>query len=119
MLIRFFIYYCRCNYAKTAIFIAVYCTVQVPLPFLVEQERTLEVKGTKEIWIAQQGSGALAKRQATIQLAFSPVPEIQPEVSIIFPLQGSRITKLEKASYDRRGSYSLYFVCTLFVHLIV
>ena len=40
---------------------------QVPLPFVVEQERTYDFSGSKERWVSQPGSG-LDKRQATLQL---------------------------------------------------
>lgn len=40
---------------------------QVPLPFVVEQDRTYDFSGSKQIWVSQPGSG-LDKRQATLQL---------------------------------------------------
>ena len=35
---------------------------QVPLPFVVEQDRTYDFSGSKQIWVSQPGSG-LDKRQ--------------------------------------------------------
>ena len=40
---------------------------QVPLPFVVEQDRTYELSGSKQVWVSQPSSG-LDKRQATLQL---------------------------------------------------
>mgnify|MGYP001798628250 CR=1 FL=1 len=40
---------------------------QVPLPFVVDQEKTYDVTGNKQVWVSQSSSG-LDKRQATLQL---------------------------------------------------
>ena len=43
---------------------------QVPLPFVVEQEKTYDVLGTKQVWVSQPSSG-LDKRQATLQALYT------------------------------------------------
>lgn len=40
---------------------------QVPLPFVIDQDKTYEMKGSEQLWISQPSSG-LDKRQATLQL---------------------------------------------------
>ena len=39
---------------------------QVPLPFVVDQDRTYDFSGSKQIWVSQPGSG-LDKREAVLQ----------------------------------------------------
>ena len=55
---------------------------QVPLPFAVDNKRTLDMKGKERIWIAQLGSD-LDKRQATLQLCIRALGQ-QPIPVIIF-----------------------------------
>lgn len=53
---------------------------QVPLPFVVNQKVTYEERG-KEVIKIKAGSDGLAKRQATMELAFAAdrKPEEQPK----------------------------------------
>ncbi len=47
---------------------------QAPLPFVVDQDTTYEVKGSISVWIAQPSCG-LDKRQCTLQLCISPTDQ--------------------------------------------
>lgn len=75
---------------------------QVPFPFIVEQTKTLETTGAKAVHIKEALSGSLSKRQATLQVAFSPDKNVQPRLAIIFRGTGQRISQVEKASWDPR-----------------
>lgn len=77
---------------------------QIPLPFVIESKRTYEVPMAKgkerrdhRVWIAQPGSG-LDKRQATLQMCFSPEGMVKP--ALIFRGTGKRISQDELAAYD-------------------
>ncbi|XP_065664823.1 uncharacterized protein LOC136086454 [Hydra vulgaris] len=57
---------------------------QIPLPFVVESKQTYKIpisKGNERrdhrVWVAQPGSG-LDKRQATLQICFSPEEMVKP-----------------------------------------
>ena len=77
---------------------------QIPLPFVVESKRTYEIPMSKgkerrdhRVWVAQPGSG-LDKRQATLQICFSPEGIVKP--ALIFRGKGKRISQDEVLAYD-------------------
>ena len=74
---------------------------QTPLPFVLNDEKTYDKKGVKEVW-AQSGQSGLDKRQATVQLTVfaDGVDRVRP--TAIFRGKVLRITAKEKQSYDRR-----------------
>lgn len=45
---------------------------QVPLPFVIEQDKTYDFVRTKQVWVSQPSTG-LDKRQATLQLCIRAV----------------------------------------------
>ena len=74
---------------------------QVPLPFVVDNEITMDFTGTKRVWVKQMGSG-LDKRQATLQLLIRGQGE-QPKPCLIFrgkPGRGSKARQEEVKLYD-------------------
>ena len=73
---------------------------QVPLPFVVDQDRTYADKGAQSVWIAQPGSG-LEKRQATLQLVIRPEGEQSVKPTIVFRGLG-KISPKEAQEYDKR-----------------
>jgi hypothetical protein len=75
---------------------------KVPLGFVSEQATTFEFQGTEQVRIGEPGNGALSKRQATMQLCFSPAAEVQPRAAIIFRGKGLRISPVERKSWDAR-----------------
>lgn len=77
---------------------------QIPLPFVVQSKRTYKIPMSKEkkqrdhrVWVAQPGSG-LDKRQATLQICFSPEGMVKP--ALIFRGKGKRISQDEVLAYD-------------------
>ena len=79
---------------------------QTPLPFVLDDGKTYNDKGEKEIWCATAPSG-LDKRQCTVQLTIfaDGKPRVRP--TIIFRGQGKRVSKTEKDAWDSR-------VCVMF-----
>lgn len=79
---------------------------QTPLPFVLDDGKTYNDKGEKEIWCATAASG-LDKRQCTVQLTIfaDGKPRVRP--TIIFRGQGKRVSKTEKDAWDSR-------VCVMF-----
>ena len=90
---------------------------QVPLPFIVDMDYTLEEKGAKRVAINQLGP-SLSKRQCTAQVAFRPEPPpppadasdevkrkykkhlmAQPPPCLIFRGTGQNISQREKDAY--------------------
>ena len=71
---------------------------QVPLPFVVEQDKTYEFEGNKQVWISQPGSG-LDKRQATLQLCIKAEGEQTVKPAIIFRGKGN-VLSAEQEKYD-------------------
>ena len=71
------------------------------LPFVLDDGKTFDKKGVKEVW-AQSGQSDLNKRQATVQLTVfaDGVDRVRP--TVIFRGKGLRISAKEKQSYDRR-----------------
>jgi hypothetical protein len=72
---------------------------QVPLPFVVDQEKTYDTLGSKQVWVAQPSSG-LDKRQATLQLCIRAEGEQNVKPALVFRGKG-RVEKVEKEQYDK------------------
>lgn len=72
---------------------------QVPLPFVVEQDRTYELSGSKQVWVSQPGSG-LDKRQATLQLCIRAEGRQTVKPAIVFRDKGNVSTQ-EREKYDK------------------
>ena len=70
---------------------------QVPLPFVVNQDKTYEVEGSKHVWVSQPSSG-LDKRQATLQLCIRAEGEQNVKPAIVFRGKGN-VFQQEKAQY--------------------
>eukprot|EP00112_Aurelia_sp_Birch-Aquarium-sp1_P024456 Seg7753.1 transcript_id=Seg7753.1/GoldUCD/mRNA.D3Y31 product="hypothetical protein" protein_id=Seg7753.1/GoldUCD/D3Y31 len=72
----------------------------VPCPFVIDNNKTYEEEGTKNVWISQPNDG-LDKRQCTLQLCISPeeVQRIPP--AVIFRGKG-KVKSAEKTQYDKR-----------------
>ncbi|XP_065671907.1 uncharacterized protein LOC136089754 [Hydra vulgaris] len=77
---------------------------QIPLQFVVESKRTYEIPMSKgkerrdhRVWVAQPDSG-LGKRQATLQICFSPEGMVKP--ALIFRGKGKSISHDEVLAYD-------------------
>ncbi len=73
---------------------------QVPLPFIVGQEKTYETSGAKQVWVSQPSTG-LDKRQATLQLCIRASGEQKIKPAIIFRGKGN-ISQNKKQRYDER-----------------
>ena len=73
---------------------------QVPLPFVLDQDKTYADKGSKQVWVSQPASG-LEKRQATLQLCIRASGEQTIKPAIVFRRKGN-ITLDELAKYDKR-----------------
>ena len=48
---------------------------QVPLPFVIDQDKTYGVTGNKQVWVSQPSTG-LDKRQAMLQLCMRAEGEL-------------------------------------------
>ena len=72
---------------------------QVPLPFVIGQEKTYDISGSKQVWVSQPSSG-LDKRQATLQLCIRASGEQKVKPAIVFRGKGN-VTREEKARYDK------------------
>ena len=72
---------------------------QVPLPFVIDQETTYDVAGTKQVWVSQPASG-LDKRQATLQLCIRAEGKQNIKPAIVFRGKGN-VTSEEKEKYDQ------------------
>jgi hypothetical protein len=79
---------------------------QVPLPFVVGKNTTVEVTGSEAVQIKGPGE-ALEKWQATLQVCFRGVGE-QPKLAIIFRGQGN-ITDQERRQLDVVDEIDYYF----------
>ena len=79
---------------------------QTPLPFVLDDGKTYNEKGEKEIWCASAASG-LDKRQCTVQLTIFADGKPRVRTTIIFRGQGKRVSKTEKDAWDSR-------VCVMF-----
>ena len=71
---------------------------QVPLSFVIDQDKTYEVKGSEQVWVSQPSSG-LDKRQATLQLCIRAEGQQNVKSAIVFRGKGNVSTE-EKAQYD-------------------
>ena len=74
---------------------------QTPLPCVLDDGKTYDKKGVKEVWAQSRQSG-LDNRQATVQLTVfaDGVDRVRP--TVIFQGKGLQISDKEKQSYDRR-----------------
>lgn len=72
---------------------------QVPLPFVVDQDKTYDVTGNKRVWVSQPSTG-LDKRQATLQLCIRAEGEQNVKPAIVFRGKGN-IASEEKAQHDK------------------
>ena len=61
---------------------------QMPLPLVVDQDKTYEIAGSNQVWISQPGSG-LDKRQATLQLCIRAEGQQTVKPAIIFRGKGN------------------------------
>ena len=73
---------------------------QTPLPFVLDDNKTYDKVGAKEVWIASGQSG-LEKRQCTVQLTVFADGSTLPPL-IIFRGKGLRIQPDEKKKWDKR-----------------
>ena len=74
---------------------------QAPLPFVLDLEKTFDIKGVKEVW-AQCGQSGLDRGKAMVQLTVfaDGVDRVRP--TIMFKGKGLRITTKKKNSYKKR-----------------
>lgn len=72
---------------------------QVPLPFVIDQDKTYEIQGSKQVWVSQPSSG-LDKRQATLQLCIRAEGMQKVKPAIVFRGKGN-VSCEEKAMYDK------------------
>ena len=77
----------------------------MPLPFVIDQDKTYEVKGSEQVWVSQPSSG-LDKKQATLQLCIRAEGEQNLKPAIVFRGKGN-VHADEKAEYD--GGVDVYF----------
>lgn len=71
---------------------------QVPLPFVIDQDKTYDITGNKQVWVSQPSTG-LDKRQATLQLCIRAKGEQNVKPGIVFRGKG-HVTSAERAEYD-------------------
>ena len=74
---------------------------QTPLPFVLDDGKTYDAKGSTEIWFTSGKSG-VDKRQCTVQLTIfgDGIPRVRP--TVIFRGKGKRIKPDEKKNWDKR-----------------
>ena len=74
---------------------------QTPLPFVLDDNRTYDTVGAKEIWV-RSGQSGLDKRQCTVQLTVfdDGVGRLIP--TLVFQGKCLRISKEEKSNWDKR-----------------
>ena len=72
---------------------------QVPLPFVVDQKVTYDVKGSNSVRICQPNS-CLGRRQCTLQLCIQPTELQNAPPEIIFWRKGN-VKPAELQSYDK------------------
>ena len=70
----------------------------MPLPFVIDQDKTYEVKGSEVVWVSQPSSG-LDKMQATLQLCIRAEGEQNVKPTIVFRGKGN-VRADGKAEYD-------------------
>ena len=74
---------------------------QTLLPFVLDDEKTYDAKGSEEVWCSS-GSSGLDKRQCTVQLTVFRDGDSRVRPTLIFRGQGKRIKPAEKSSWDKR-----------------
>ena len=76
---------------------------QTPLPFVLEDGKTYDKEGVKEVW-TQSGQSSLDKRRATVQLKV--FDRVRP--TVIFRGKGLRKSAKGqiKAKYQEKASFS-------------
>ena len=72
---------------------------QVPLPFVVDREKTYDVTGNKQVCVSQPSSG-LDKRQASLQLCIRAEGDQDVKPAIVFRGKGN-VSSAEKTQYDQ------------------
>lgn len=72
---------------------------QVPLAFVVEQDRTYDFSGSKQVWVSQPGS-CLDKRQATLQLCIRAEGRQTVKPALVFRGKGN-VSTHEIEKYDK------------------
>ena len=74
---------------------------QTPLPFVLDDNRTYDTVGAKELWV-RSGQSGLDKRQCTVQLTVFGDGVCRLRPTLIFRGKGLRISKEEKSNWDKR-----------------
>ena len=74
---------------------------QTPLSFVLDDNRTYDTVGAKEIWV-RSGQSGLDKRQCTVQLTVFGDGVCRLRPTLIFWSKGLRISKEEKSNWDKR-----------------
>ena len=74
---------------------------QTPLPFVMDDSKTYDQTGSKEIWCAS-GSSGLEKRQCTVQLTIFPDGVSRVTPLVIFRGKDLRIKAEEKRKRNNR-----------------
>lgn len=74
---------------------------QTPLPFVLDDGKSYDSTGAKEVWCSNASSG-LDKRQCTVQLTIFADGVWRVRPTIIFRGQGKRISPNKKRSWDSR-----------------
>ena len=70
---------------------------KTPLPFVLDDGKTYDKKGVKEVW-AQSGQSSLDKRQATVQLTVFADGFDRVRPTVTFRGKGLRISAKESRS---------------------
>ena len=78
---------------------------QTPLPFVLDDNRTYDTVGAKEIWV-RSGQSGLDKRQCTVQLTVFGDGVCRLRPTLIVRGKGLRIPKEEKSNWDKRVKVS-------------
>ena len=71
---------------------------QVPLPFVIDQDKTYDLTGNTQVRVSQPSTG-LDKRQATLQLCIRAEGEQNIKPAIVFRAKGN-VASAEKAEYN-------------------
>ena len=79
---------------------------QTPLPFVLEDGKTYDKEGVKEVW-TQSGQSSLDKRRATVQLKVFADGVDRVRLTVIFRGKGLRISAKGqiKAKYQEKASF--------------
>ena len=78
---------------------------QVPLPFVIDQDKTYDFTGNKQVWVSQLSTG-LDKRQATLQLCIRAEGEQNVKPALAFRGKGN-VSTAERAEYGK--GVNVYF----------